>query len=120
MKLIVWALSDGAGLPTAKDCCTGAAEWNVASPGWLASIVQVPASSAVTVAPEIAQTDALDWATASATGSPEVAVAVTVYEVEPAVAPTGGDERKLTAWGARSTGNACCTLGAARWRSSPP
>ena len=81
--------------------------------------MQVPASIAVTVASEIAQTDALDWATASTTGRPEVAAAVTVYEVEPAVAPTGGEERKLTAWGARSTGNDCCTVGAARWRSSP-
>jgi hypothetical protein len=36
------------------------AGWNVWSPGWFASIVHVPVSIAVTVAPEIAQTDALD------------------------------------------------------------
>ena len=35
------------------------------------------------------------------------------------MAPPGGEETKLRAWGARSTGNDCCTVGAARWRSSP-
>ena len=78
MKSIVWLLSDGAGLPTAKDCCTGAAAWNVSSPVWFASIVHVPVSIAVTVLPEIAQTDALDCATAIDTGRPEVAAAATL------------------------------------------
>ena len=78
VKLIVWSLSDGAGLPTVNDCCTCAAGWKVWSPGWLASSVHVPAPIAVTVSPEIAQTDALDWATVTETGRPDVAVAATV------------------------------------------
>ena len=78
VKLIVWSLSDGAGLPTMNDCCTCVAGWKASSPGWLASSVHVPASMAVTVSPEIAHTGALDWATATDTGSPEVAMAVTV------------------------------------------
>ena len=81
--------------------------------------MHVPASIAVTVLPAIAQTEALDWATATATGKPDVAAAVTVYEVEPAVALPGGVEMKLTACGARSTGNDCCTVGAARLSPSP-
>ena len=38
------------------------------SPGWSASTSHVPAEIAVTIAPEIAQTAALDWATDSVTG----------------------------------------------------
>ena len=114
MKSIVWALSDGAGLPTLNDCCTCVAGRKEPTPGWLASIVHVPASSAVTVAPAIAQTDALDWATATDTGKPDVAAAATVYAAVPAVALTGGLETKLTAWGARSTRNDWDAAGAAR------
>src|SRR6185503_5674780 len=61
---------------TLKLCETCGAALYVASPGWLALMVQVPAATRVTVVPETVQTEPVPEL--NATGRPELAVAETV------------------------------------------
>ena len=76
MKLIDWTLGAD-GPPIVNDCCTrGAASW-VASPGWSALTVHVPAATKLTVGPETVQIPALDAAAEKTTARPEVADALT-------------------------------------------
>ena len=49
--MIVWLP-----LLTVNDCCTWGAAFQLALPAWLASIVQVPTVTKVTVVPEMVQT----------------------------------------------------------------
>ena len=83
-------------------------------PAWSASIVQVPAPTIVTVAPDTVQMPALLGAAANVTVRPDVAVAETVYAGSPTSALEGGIELKLIACEARPTLNDCCTCSAAR------
>ena len=72
MKLIDCTLSVGAPGPTVNDCCTCGAALQVASPGWLASIVQVPAAANLTVAPESEHTELLAESIVNVTAMPLV------------------------------------------------
>ena len=74
--------------------------------------MQVPAPTGVTVDPETVQTPALDGSAEKTTGSPEVAVAATLYDETPATAPAGGVDVKLIVCRIRPTENVCCTSGA--------
>ena len=56
---------------TAITCWTWGAAWYRASPAWLASITHRPGWPKVTVAPEIAHTDALAGAMLRTTALPE-------------------------------------------------
>ena len=77
MKLIDWTLGAG-GPPIVNDCCACGAAPCVASPGWSASIVHVPAPVDETVEPETVQTETLLGFAVKTTGSPEEDVAETV------------------------------------------
>ena len=83
-------------------------------PAWLALIVQVPAATIVTVAPDTVQMPTLLGAAVNVTARPDVADADTVYAGSPTVAPPGGVEVKLIVCVASATVNDCCTCGAAR------
>ena len=61
-----------------NDCCTCGAGSCVASPGWSASTVQVPAPVSETVEPETVHTDALLGFALKTTGRPDEEVAATV------------------------------------------
>ena len=77
MKLIDWTLG-AAGPPIVNDCWTCGAGPYVASPGWSASTVQVPAPVNETVEPETVQTETLLGFALKTTGRPDEDVAVTV------------------------------------------
>jgi hypothetical protein len=77
VKLIDCTLGAGAPGPTVNDCCTCGAAVCVASPGWSASIVQVPAPTSATDDPETVQTPALLASAEKTTARPDVALAPT-------------------------------------------
>src|SRR4051794_21075758 len=105
---------------TANDCCTSGAGLNVALPGWSASITHVPTLVNDTVAPAIVHTPAASALIENVTGSPEVAVAVTVYVAPPTSAAVGAGELKLIVWAPLPTAKLCCTCGAALKLALPP
>ena len=76
VKLIDWTLGAG-GPPIVNDCWTCGAGPYVASPGWSASTVQVPAPVNETVEPETVQTETLLGFALKTTGRPDEDVAVT-------------------------------------------
>ena len=73
-KVTVW---DPAPTPVTSWGTWGAGS-QLTSPPWLPSMVQVAAARNVTVAPSMDQSAEVDWSMESATGKPEVAVAVTL------------------------------------------
>jgi hypothetical protein len=83
---IVWAF-----LLTVTGCCAcGAGSYSLL-PAWFASILQVPAATKLTVAPEIVQTELVDASMLNVTASPEPPpVTVTVYIGPPTTAGLGG------------------------------
>ncbi|WP_148046214.1 hypothetical protein [Nocardioides marmoriginsengisoli] len=87
---------------------------NAALPAWFALIVQVPTPVKETVDPLSEQTADEPPSTASATGSPEVAVAVTAYVGPWYVAAPGAVEVKVIAWSVLVTPKDCWTWAAAR------
>ena len=88
---MVWAPE-----PTAKDCCTGAAAFQLASPAWLASMMQAPTASYVTVAPSVPEVEHTDVvALVKLTARSEVAVADRVAFVPTAAVP---GPVKVMAW----------------------
>jgi hypothetical protein len=70
-----WVIVGASGL-TVKLCFASAAAFQLPSPNWKASTVQVPAPTKLTKLDESEQTAELDGSIAKLTGSPEVAVAV--------------------------------------------
>jgi hypothetical protein len=82
-------LIDCAPLLTVKDCCSWGAGAHSLFPAWLASIVHCPAPTKLTVVPETVHTEGVPEE--KATGSPEVAVAATVYGGPPTVAEGAPD-----------------------------
>ena len=82
-------------------------------------MMQVPAPPKVTLPPETAQTPLAAGSIVNATGSPELAVAATVYGEPPAVASAGAADVKVTLCDARPTTNDCCASGAAFQSASP-
>ena len=107
VKLIVCAC-----LTTVNDCWTCGAAAKVAFPAWLALITQVPGPMKVTVAVAIVHTVLAAASIVKLTGSPDVAVAVTVYVGPPTVAFEGAVEVKLIVCACLTTVNDCCTCGA--------
>ncbi len=107
MKLIVW-------LPraTAKLCCTCGAAFQFALPTWLALITQVPAPMKLTLLPAIEHTPLALASMVKATGSPDVAVPVTVYAAPATTAAAGAVEVKLIVWLPGPTANDCWICGA--------
>ena len=66
------------GVDTTNDCSACGAERKLPLPGWSASMTQVPGPTELTVEPEIVHTPALEPSMLKLTGSPELAVALTV------------------------------------------
>jgi hypothetical protein len=87
--------------PTENACCTCGAGPYVAFPAWFASIVQVPTPVKVTFEPAIEQTLLAVGSIVSATGRPELAVAVAVY-VPPNAAAVGAVDVNVIVWSATS------------------
>ena len=79
VKLIDCTLCDGVALRTENDCCACGAARYLVSPGWFASIVHVPAPIGVTVEPVTAQMPASAGSAVNTTGSPDPAIAETMY-----------------------------------------
>src|SRR5262249_60727327 len=77
------------------DGCTGAAGWCLAWPAGWAPITPAPTPMNDTVAPASVHTVLADASIVNVTGSPEVAVAVTMYVGPPSFAPAGAAEVKL-------------------------
>src|SRR5579875_409720 len=76
----------GATAFTMKDCDTCGAALNAAPPAWLASIMQVPAATNVTV-PPVVTVHTLGEPDEKLTGNPDDAVAVNVGAVPKSCAP---------------------------------
>ena len=112
MKLIDWTLGAD-GPPIVNDCCTGGAGRNLLLPRWVAVIVHVPSPMRWTLTPVTLQIPALPSSAPSSTGSPEVALAFTLYGGSWTWAPDGGVERKLIVWAATasSTSTDCVICG---------
>src|SRR3954447_1139438 len=100
-------------LPTANACCTCGAALKLALPAWLASMTHVPTVRNDTVEPEIEHTDVAVASIVNVTGRPELAVAVTVYVGPATTAPAGAVDVNVIVWLPLTTGNDCCTCGAA-------
>ena len=106
-----------AGLTVKLSATSGAAAY-LELPAWLASIVQVPVATSVTVVPETVQTEAV--AEEKLTGSPEVAVAVSAGTAVPMVCVPGlGKVMVCVSSGARLTVKLSATSGAAAYLESP-
>ena len=76
----------------------------------------MPGPTSDTTSPASVQTPALAGSTAKVTGSPELAVAATVYAAPPTAAPAGGVDVKsidCTLSEGAATENDCCTRAAA-------
>jgi hypothetical protein len=114
VNVIVWGL-----LLTGKDCWVCGAGSYSPLPDWLASIVQVPPPTKLTVAPEIVHTELLDASIENATGSFELASAVTLYVGPPTVAAIGGVEVKVIVCGFLLTWRDCCACGAGSYAPLP-
>src|SRR5262245_10613789 len=103
---------------TANDCWTWGAGANVALPAWFALITQVPVPMKDTVAPASEHTVLADASIVIVTGSPDVAVAVTLY-VGPWYSAGFGavDVKEIVC--VCLTVNDCCTCGAGKKLASP-
>ena len=86
-------------------------------PAWFASILQVPTAVNETTLPAMEQ-PVLVPSIVNVTGSPEVAVAVTVYVAPPTLA-AGGTEVKLIVWLPCPTVKDCCACVAGFQFASP-
>ena len=78
VKLIDWTLCEAASVPIENDCCTGGAGLNLLLPRWVALIVHVPSPMRWTFTPVTLQIPALSPSVPNSTGSPELALALTL------------------------------------------
>ena len=79
-------------MPTANDCCTCDAAFQLPFPAWFASITHVPTVRKLTTPAEIEQTELAEASIVNETARPEVAVAVGVYVAPATFADPGADD----------------------------
>ena len=85
-------------MPTANDCCTCDAAFQLPFPAWFASITQVPTVRKLTTPAEIEQTELAEASIVNETASPEDAVAAGVYDAPATFAAPGADEVNEIVW----------------------